>query len=260
MSLNIQDITNIHDHRAPVTDTDHCAIPLFHGTRSYALEASDKDRERFYAACDRVMTFARVLANGNTLDQEALLTYQRQKDGKFLSVPVFLYKKTTYEYGDLYLTSCYTDALIYAACAGGELGEYAHAQCIGFEAFGVDLTEEVRLASSVIMEEYEKYRHSEKLILVYDGVAFQDLQDRNGNPFLVLCDDKEMEKRSHAWAINNLYDSKVSDNGVCCHHLRLPHPATYTATVIHEKDFVAGIALFTDIQDIDRYLKRHPLL
>ena len=56
---NLNEIANII-----VNEEGCCKIPLLHGTRRYAIQVSDYDRQRFYNACKEVILFAKTLMIG----------------------------------------------------------------------------------------------------------------------------------------------------------------------------------------------------
>lgn len=241
-----------------VSCAENCSkIPLFHGTRMYALQVNEKDRERFYVACDRIVSLAKKMFWNSPIDEDTLKEYGRTKNPLFLHPVVTQYKSATYEYGSFYVTTSYPTAITYANNAGGELGEWAYAQCIGFQDFQIDLDAETRDAATIVMEEHTKYANSEKVILVFSDVRFTDLETEGGEPFL-LCDENGCFDESYnAFMIDSLYKTKVTDRSVCAHAYRLQKCETYTAHLIRQKDFKEGISIFTEIRDVDKYLTRN---
>ena len=73
MKLNFREPQNLN-HCISICCTEGCSrIPLFHGTRMYALQVKEKDRERFYVACNRVISFAKKLVWNCPVDDEILV-------------------------------------------------------------------------------------------------------------------------------------------------------------------------------------------
>ncbi|MBO7217844.1 MAG: hypothetical protein J6V50_04005 [Clostridia bacterium] len=249
--MKVKTISNLSElSQIIITEKDCCKIPLLHGTRKYAIQSSDADRQRFYDACKTVILFAKKLAKDNTINDDVLFDYQRNKNPMFLSTVVICFGTSAYEYGDLYLTSSFSHAFGFTYNAGGELGEWAYRQCEGFENFEIELDEDVKIAVEIVKEEYEKYVKSERVILVYFGVKFKDLLERNGSPF--WCDDEFMKEQ-----IEDLYDSKDEDNSQCNNAFRLLNLASYIPYVLEEKDFREGFEFFTNISDIDKFINHH---
>ena len=249
--LEIHDINNFsHPH---IGDAEHCKIPLFHGTRRYALEATDAERYRFYDACKTVILFAQKIAFLKIIDDNALEAYQRKANPLFSgsSVVCQFGRNSLYEYGDLYITSGFSTAFSFTHNAGGELGEWAYRQCEGFKHFSIELDEKTYAAVETVQTEYEKYNNSEKAILIFFGVNFKDMLSAGGDPFWV--DDEYMDEE-----IADLYDdARETDNRQYAETFRLINLDKYTPHLLREKDFRKGFELFTDIKDLDGFIKSH---
>ena len=249
----IHDINNFSQPH--IGDAEHCKIPLFHGTRRYALEVTDAERDRFYDACKTVILFAQKIAFSNIIDDNALETYQRKANPLFLATVVYGFGRShSYEYGDLYITSGFSTAFRFTHNIGGELGEWAYHQCEGFKHFLIELDEKTYAAVEIVQSEYEKYNNSEKAILIFFGVNFKDMLSAGGTPFWV--DDEYMEEE-----IADLYDdARETDNSQHAETFRLINLDKYTPHLLREKDFRKGFELFTDIKDLDRFIKSHNML
>ena len=84
MNLHITELEKIKDHISGCCANGCSKIPLFHGTRMYALQVSDKERKRFYDACDRIISFAQKLVWNCPVDEDVLTDYIRTKNPLFL--------------------------------------------------------------------------------------------------------------------------------------------------------------------------------
>ena len=91
---------------------------------------------------------------------------------------------------------------------------------------------------------------SEKVILIYFGVNFKDMLNAGGTPF--WTDDEYMQEE-----IADLYDSRETDNEIHNETFRLINLDKYTPYCLREQDFRKGFELFTDIKDLDRFIKHH---
>jgi hypothetical protein len=152
------------------------------------------------------------------------------------------------------VTPGFSTAFSYAHDAGGELGERAYRQCEGFNHFAIELDEHTLEATKIVIEEYEKYRNSEKVILAYFGVKFTDLLHGGGSPF--WHDDEYMQED-----IEYLYEDAIeTDYSQANTALRLINPDAYTPYIIPEKDFIKGFEIFTKIQDIDKFIEDHNII
>ena len=251
--IEIKDINNWSP--LLINDTEHCKIPLFHGTRRYAIQVAETVRNRFYEACKTVILFAQKLAFSDKIAADALESYQRTTNPLFLATVVYGFGRShSYEYGDLYVTSGFSTAFSYTHDAGGELGESAYRQCEGFNHFAIDLDEHTLEATEIVIEEYEKYKTSERVILAYYGVKFTDLLNMGGSPFWV--DDEYMQE-----VIKDMYEDSIdTDNSQSNKSFRLINPNTYMPYILPEKDFRKGFEFFTKIQDIDKFIEDHNIL
>ena len=54
-------------------DYEICKRPLFHGTRRYALEVTEENRQKFYNACNIVVPFAKELMRNNKIEYNIAL-------------------------------------------------------------------------------------------------------------------------------------------------------------------------------------------
>ena len=255
MNLLITEPQKIKDFISDCSVEGCSKIPLFHGTRMYALQASEKDRESFYAACDRIISFAEKLIRSCPVADDILEEYLRTKNPLFLGSVVSQYKTAAYEYGSFYVTTGYPTAITFANNCGGELGRWAYAQCVGFQELGIDLDTEIRDAATVVMEEYKKYENSEKVILVFCNVRFTDLRTERGEPFLICDENGTPDETYNARRIHMLYKTKVTDRMKSIRSFRLDKCELYTAHLIRQKDFKKGFSVFTEIRDVDKYLK-----
>ena len=250
--IEIKNITNWSP--LLIKDTEHCKIPLFHGTRRYALQITAAERNRYYDACKTVILFAQKIAFSNKIDDVTLEDYQRKTNPLFLATVVYGFGRSkSYEYGDLYITSGFSTAFSYTHNVGGELGEWAYRQCEGFKYFSIELDEKTCNAVQIVQTEYEKYRNSERIILIYCGVNFTDMFNEGGTPFWV--DDEYMQEE-----IEDLYNTIDTDNVQHNETFRLINLDKYTPYILPEKDFRTGFELFTNIHDIDKFIAHHNMI
>ena len=255
MNLHITELEKIKDHISGCCANGCSKIPLFHGTRMYALQVSEKERKRFYDACDRIISFAQKLVWSCPVDEEVLTNYIRTRNPLFLGSVVSQYKTSAYEYGSFYVTTSYPTAITFANNSGGELGQWAYAQCIGLRDFNIDLDAETNEAATIVVNEHQRYESSEKVILVFYGVKFEDLLTERGDPFLLYDENGIPNEEYNAFAIRSLNKAKVTDGTQCVRSYRLERCETYTAYWIRQEDFKKGISIFTEIKDVDKYLK-----
>ena len=234
MGLNVKSVECLQDHIAISADKDCCTIPLFHGTRMHALEVNKEDRQQYYDACDKVIKFAKELWKQQAIDYELLEEYQRNKN-----------RYSLYQYGEFYVTTGYPNAITYTKNASGELGEWAYRQCIGFKDFEITLSKDVMTAVKIVETEYKKYANSERVILVYTNVKYEDLLTDRGETFLRTNENGEPDELYNKFHIDGLYKRSASSQRA----YRVVNPESYTATIVREKDFDDGFAIFTEIKN-----------
>ena len=259
MNIHFVETENLKECISIYRAEDRSQLPLFHGTRMYALQASEEERNRFYRACDRVISFAKQLLKNRPFDDDTWEEYLIQKNPMFLTTVVCQYETPAYSYGDFYVTTDYTNALVYAGNCGGELGQWAQAQCIGFRDFQIEPDPETAEAASIVMEEYEKYEKSEPVVLVFTDVRFADLKTERGAPFLIYDKDGKPDEEYNAFSIEMLYQTQVTDHLTSAGTYRLMRHNTYTAQLVRQKDFKKGLSVFTEIRDVDKYLKGYDM-
>jgi hypothetical protein len=259
MGLPFVEVGTIQDCVEHSAETGYCAIPLFHGTRLHALTEKDEDRERFRAACKQVISFARNLLSDTVINASALKEYQLSKNQLFLDAVTIQQKNSFYQHGDFYLTSGYPRAITFTKHAGGELGQWAYHQCLGFEDFNIPLDQQTADAVKVVFEEHQKYQDSEKVVLVYQNVKFDDLRTEGGDPYLFQSGDENQNEAINTARLAALYKSNVTDHSGRQINFRLVNPEAYTAQLIHQEDLKVGFAVFTKVTDVERYIREKRL-
>lgn len=254
--INIKKIEDLINY--DVFDETTCRIPLLHGTRRYALQASKEEREKFYSECNIVMDFAKKIAYSNIISEETIEEYRKQHNPRFLNVLVYTKGINKFTYGDFYVTTSYSSAISFAHNVGGELGDTAYAQCLGLLHFNVELDNTVSSAVKIVMEEYQKYLNSEKVILVFYGVRFEDLTQEGGGRFLIES-NKPNSIEYNRKRIEKLYNSADTDTVTNNQNFSLANIDTYTVYVIDEKLFKEGFSIFTKIVDVEKKIRYHNL-
>ena len=259
MGLHFAEVDNIQNCIAPPVEIGCCAIPLFHGTRLHALMVADEERARFHAACKQVISFAGKILSENAIDTNALKEYQVSKNQLFLDSVTMQQKNSFYQHGDFYLTSGYPRAITFTKHAGGELGQWAYHQCLGFKDLNIPLDQQTADAAKVVFEEHQKYQDSEKVVLVYQNVRFDDLRTEGGDPYLLQSEAENQNEAINTARVSALYKSNVTDHSGRQINFRLVKPEAYTARLIHQEDLKAGFAMFTKVTDAERYIREKRL-
>ena len=231
---------NFNNYATPeIVDYKNCKMPLFHGTRKYALEVSEEKRQEFYNACREVAIFAKDL-----IDTEKIA----------FNTVVFMFNKSAkYEYGDFYLTPTYTCAISFSYQAGGELGKNVYSVCKDIINNNIEVPPTIKEKIDLIVNEFIKYEKSEKVVLVYVGIKFEDLYTATGRKFINSLELDEYEKED----VEELYKEKETQTYCKNLSLRIKNPKNYEAYSIDELNFRKGFKAFTEITDIDKYIKRH---
>lgn len=254
--INVQKLEDLK--RNNVSCAELCQIPLLHGTRRYALQATKEEREKFCSACNIVMDFAKKIAHSNILSDEKIEEYQKQHDPRFFNVLVYTKGINKFTYGDFYVTTSYSSAISFAHNVGGELGDTAYAQCLGLLHFNVELDDIVSTAVNTVIAEYQKYVNSEKVILAFYGVKFKDLTREGGSKFLIESKNPE-DITYNRKLVDKLNNSADTDTMTQNNNFILANIDTYTGYVIGEGLFKEGFSVFTKIIDVEKKIRHHNL-
>ena len=217
-----------------------CSRPLFHGTRRYAIEVCPQKRLEFFDACYKVALFARKLILEKKIEYNIVI----------MQVGV----NTAFEYGDLYLIDTYTTAISYANNVAGEIGKNVFLACKNIKQAGINLDATMQRLVDRVMQEYENYEASEKIVLVYQNVKFTDLYTIGGSSF-IEPDDEEYTR----FMIDDLYYEKEKLGRFPNTSFRLKNVEKYEAYIIREADLRKGFKSFTEVDDIDKHLTREKL-
>lgn len=254
--INIQSIDELKIIDIP--NGEICKIPLLHGTRRYALQATKEEREKFYSACNIVMDFAKKIAYSDIINEESIEEYQRQQNPRFFNVLVYTKGINKFTYGDFYVTTSYSSAISFAHNVGGELGDTAYAQCLGLLHFNVELDDIVSTAVNTVIAEYQKYVNSEKVILAFYGVKFNDLTREGGSKFLIESKNPE-DITYNRTLVDKLNNSADTDTMTRNNNFILANIDTYTGYVMGEGLFKEGFSVFTKIMDVEKKIRHHNL-
>lgn len=254
--INVQKLEDLKQNN--VSCAELCQIPLLHGTRRYALQTTKEEREKFYSACNVVMDFAKKIAYSNIIPEEAIEEYQKQQNPRFFNVLVYTKGINKFTYGDFYVTTSYSSAISFAHNVGGELGDTAYAQCLGLLHFNVELDDTISSAVNTVIEEYQKYVNSEKVILAFYGVKFKDLTREGGSKFLIESKNPEAITYNQR-LVDKLNNSADTDTMIQNKNFILANIDTYTGYVIGEGLFKEGFSVFTKIMDVEKKIHYHNL-
>ena len=108
------------------------------------------------------------------------------------------------------------------------------------------------------MEEYQKYVNSEKIILAFYGVRFNDLTREGGSKFLIESKNPE-DITYNRTLVDKLNNSADTDTMTRNNNFILANIDTYTGYVIGERLFKEGFSVFTKIMDVEKKIRHHNL-
>ncbi|MBO5077382.1 MAG: hypothetical protein J5584_07290 [Clostridia bacterium] len=242
--LKYEILDNLNDYTGKKTTYDSilCDHPLFHGTTLFAIEASAEVVSAFCNHCKIVLRKAKKytlsLNNREAFYESAEHYCQKSKIAPFWHF-IERFEELEdygYQYGDFYVTTNYLLALEYSKNAGGELGNLAHNAELLLEDLGIDL--DLQESISVLKKNYPLFSESERVILIADKIPFDDLKYERGYTL-----NKDY--------IDYLYETDFNTNL----SFRLLHPEKYQLKLIRKPLFKEGISCFTDIKDVDSFLR-----
>lgn len=256
--IKANEITSFEELRKIATENDGLTlgVPLFHGTREYALSVPEDERDTLNRACCTVITFAQRVQQSGQIPYDQWAKYIREENSYFLTTVVSGFGKSTlFEYGDMYLTTSYPSAISFSNQVGGELCMNAYYQILGFEHFGISLDGEALEAAKIIRECYEKYASSERVVLVYYGIKITELSEENGSALVRKNEDGTYDENRLCRAVRKINRCRVTDSVSVAENYRLCNPEAHTPYIVRERDMRDGFDLFTDIKKLDYYLK-----
>lgn len=243
-----------------IIDYNNYKKPLFHGTRRYALEVCEENRQRFNEACNTFCVYAQQLINENKI---------------FPNFVVMGFNNSSlHQYGDFYLTTTYSNAIDFSYLLGGELANSIYDVCLDINERGVEVPNEIKKLMNFIMSEISNYKKSQKVVLVYFDLKFADLYTHGGRRFIsdeqlneVNNDFGAYEKGSlnnlfimpnfAKQKIDDLYEEKETINFQSNTTFRIKNPEDYKAFLITEEYFRKGFESFTEITDVDKFIKQN---
>lgn len=217
---------------------------LFHGCRRGMIDESLNKLTDFSTKADIFISYLKDNIN-NILDKKGI-----DPEGKIRGLErVYVHKKIkNFEYGDFYLTSSYLTAIRFSKNGAGELGELAYLCAIDIKKLGIEFEDKnINEISDYIINKYNQYSKTEKVILAVDNVSFDDLRYEKGN---------EIDDYYKKFLYKN---NKVSLTRESIFNFRLKNLGKYKFYLIKEDDFLKFIPLFTNIKEdeMESYKKKN---
>jgi hypothetical protein len=164
-------------------NTTYFTRPLYHGSRQRALELRLEERQALNAACQTVIVFVRDHWK-SWLSWDGLDAFLKANpDLTYFAGPIVqtFTKISNFQYGDFYLTTGLLTAWRYSKNPGGELLRIAQDCAAGIERLGIPITEPtLKDDLALVLAEAEKEKASDRVILLFEKVAFADLLTETG--------------------------------------------------------------------------------
>lgn len=242
--IEIKDLDEI-EYDLNKINYDHFVHPLFHGTRMAALECTSDEIEKMQQCSREIIDFIlKVFFEERTIAFSEVESYQEKNPKSYFVSAVLTQLKisTLYEYGDLYMSTQFSEAADYARYGCGELCQMGYDNAVGIIENNIKgYSSETKNAIDYLIENYPKFLNSEKAVLVYENIKFSDLYFERGGPYVE--EDENYTKEN----IDDLYRDYCDS---CCYYtLRLKGKEDcYTPKLVKESLFNKALKKFNKKQ------------
>lgn len=158
-------------------------VPLFHGTRKYAVECDPTLIEMMRKHCVIILEKARDYYN--SLDSQTYDKYwEYRKVSKlqyFASHLVLTFGGlSNYQYGDFYMTRRFDETYLlrFTTYGCGEIGRFAYDNILGLKHFNIDLG--INESMEFVLKHYPDFINSEQVVLILNDYKLDELKGESG--------------------------------------------------------------------------------
>ena len=247
-------LDNLNEYKNLAIDKEDyvvCRQPLFHGTTRMAIDCDSNVIERIRNQALIVINAYKSYIKEN-IDKPECQEWLNNHHKRFVDQEYVISQvghANSYQYGDFYVTTNYLEALRFSMAGFGELGQIAYRCAVALKELPVDLG--VNDAIDFIIDEYNRFQNSERVILVLENVLFEDLLNELGYPIIYK---NENGKRDYT-NCKEIYRTKVaSAHQIFSRSYRVKNLNKYTLKLINKPLFREGIKCFTQIEDIEKFM------
>ena len=249
----LNDLNGYQNLEIDTSDYVVCHQPLFHGTTRKAIDCDPKEMEKIHDQALLILKTVKsyYLENESKPGFLDLIEKYHKKSGNHIfcdELTLTIGEIHVYEYGNLYVTTNFLSALNYSLMGFGELAKRAYYNAIALKELNIDLG--ISDAVNFIVEEYNQFKDSERVVLMLENVLFEDLSDEAGNPLIF----KDKNGLNNHFYCKQAYNSKVTERSVRSHNYRVKNLNKYTFKLINKCLFRIGIKCFTKIKEVDKFL------
>ena len=163
---------------------DQSYVPLFHGTRRYAVECDPFLIKMMRRHCINILEKARD--HFNSVDDETYSKYEKYKrESKltyFASAIILTFGRiSNFQYGDFYMTKRFDQNFLlrFTTYGCGEIGKLAYDNILGLQHFNIDLG--ITESMEFVLKHYPLFIDSEPIVLILNDYTIDELESESGN-------------------------------------------------------------------------------
>lgn len=248
-------LDNLDSYKNLVIDKEDyvvCRQPLFHGTTRMAIDCDPEEIKRIHEQALIAIDVYKSYLEENE-DKPGFQEWLHNHHKRFVNQDWTLQQvghANNYQYGDFYVTANYLEALRFSMAGFGELGQMAYRCAVALKELNVDFG--INETIDFIIDEYNRFQNSERVVLVLENVLFEDLLRESGEPLILVDENGE----SDYFDCEDLYNAKVSERMIYCKNYRVKNLNKYTLKLINKTFFKEGIGYFTQIGDVEKFLSK----
>lgn len=250
----IQEITSVDEipNDRSERNTERCTLPLFHGTRRYAVECPQKQLDEMIQYCKTVVQYFSENCYRIFPDDESWIQYRREHRGELhinlvQNTVASQYGEAQYQYDSFYVTNDSVTAVKFYTIYGcGEISGYAYAYAKAISDLDFSVSDkQVDTAIEYVLKHYPDFYNSEKVVLAVYDFEYEHLRHHGGGKIDL----------GTPFFINHLYEDISDNERIYSQSYRLDKGIeTVTAKLIPERLFGDGFRKFNGIMEGQHYM------
>jgi len=162
--------------------------PLFHGTRMWLTKLSNEELTKMKEYFFKIICFYQNYYKNATKEEKDKINGFLNKihtntkypcfDVGLITAPVGDYN--LFEYGDIYFTASFSNAVSYSMSICGELGNFAYICSNVIRKLNITCDKEMDNIIDYVLDLYDKYHSDERIVLVLFECNIDDLRTESG--------------------------------------------------------------------------------
>ena len=159
-------------------------IPLFHGTKKYAVECDPIIIEMMHKHCINILLKAK--AHFKSVDNETYDKYWAYKKASefkyFASEFITTFGNiNNFQYGDFYMTRFFDETFLlrFTSYGFGEIGRFTYDNIMGLKHFNINI--DANESIDFFLKHYPEFLNSEPVVLILNDYNLDELKSEGGN-------------------------------------------------------------------------------